>query len=146
MIEEQKQRVEQEITKLVDDVDKSYLRKMQADMHLCAAKCCENTSSSIDVVQGCVQKCSVPVTKAERYIHKELNDFQGRLQRCVMQCNDDIKTQMPVEPTDDEIAKYTTKFERCAVQCVNKNLDLIPNLLKTMKSVLAKGPNRIPDV
>lgn len=53
-------------------------------MHLCAAKCCENTTGSIDVVQGCVQKCSVPVTKAERYIHKELNEFQGRLQRCVM--------------------------------------------------------------
>lgn len=29
MIEEQKARVEQEITKLVDDVDRSYLRKMQ---------------------------------------------------------------------------------------------------------------------
>ncbi|XP_055708721.1 protein FAM136A [Phlebotomus papatasi] len=146
MIEEQKARVEQEITKLVDDVDRSYLRKMQAEMHLCAAKCCENTTGSIDVVQGCVQKCSVPVTKAERYIHKELNEFQGRLQRCVMQCNDDIKTKMPVEPTEDEIGKYTAQFERCAISCVNKNIDLIPNLLKTMKSVLAKGPSRIPDV
>ncbi|GAB0100226.1 uncharacterized protein DMENIID0001_162310 [Sergentomyia squamirostris] len=146
MIEEQKQRVEQEITKLVDDVDRSFLRKMQVEMHLCAAKCCENTSASIDVVQACVQKCSVPVTKAERYLHKELNEFQGRLQRCVMQCNDDIKAHMPPDPTDDQIAKYTAQFERCAVQCVNKNMDLIPNLLKTMKSVLAKGPSRIPDV
>lgn len=29
MIEQQKQRIEQEMTKLVDDVDKSFLRKMQ---------------------------------------------------------------------------------------------------------------------
>lgn len=32
MIEQQKQRIEQEITKLVDDVDKSFLRKMQASV------------------------------------------------------------------------------------------------------------------
>lgn len=31
MIEQQKQRIEQEMTKLVDDVDKSFLRKMQVN-------------------------------------------------------------------------------------------------------------------
>lgn len=29
MVEQQRQRVEQEITKLVDDIDKQFLRKMQ---------------------------------------------------------------------------------------------------------------------
>lgn len=29
MIEQQKQRVEQEITKMIDDMDKTFLRKMQ---------------------------------------------------------------------------------------------------------------------
>lgn len=32
MIEQQRQRVEQEMTKLVDDMDKSFLRKMQAGL------------------------------------------------------------------------------------------------------------------
>lgn len=31
MIEQQKQRIEQEMTKLVDDVDRSFLRKMQVN-------------------------------------------------------------------------------------------------------------------
>lgn len=30
MVEEQSKRIEHEITKVVDDLDKSYLRKMQA--------------------------------------------------------------------------------------------------------------------
>lgn len=54
------------------------------DMHLCAAKCCDDKSSSIESVQRCVQNCSTGVTKAERYVHHQLQDFQNRLQRCVM--------------------------------------------------------------
>lgn len=53
-------------------------------MHLCAAKCCEDRHSSIDLVQGCVERCSGPMTKAQRYVHTEVEEFQGRLQRCVM--------------------------------------------------------------
>lgn len=56
----------------------------QADMHNCAAKCCEDKLSSIDSVQGCIERCSTPLNKAQRYVHTELEGFQGRLQRCVM--------------------------------------------------------------
>ncbi len=56
----------------------------QADMHFCAAKCCQDQTSSIDSVQGCVERCSAPLNKAQRYVHTELEGFQGRLQRCVM--------------------------------------------------------------
>lgn len=53
-------------------------------MHLCAAKCCEDKYSSIDTVQGCVDRCSTPLNKSQRYVQTELEGFQGRLQRCVM--------------------------------------------------------------
>lgn len=53
---------------------------------------------------------------------------------------------MPTSPSENEIAKYTDKFERCAVKCVDKHVDLLPNLFKTMKSVLSKGVKAIPDV
>ncbi|KAJ6641340.1 Protein FAM136A [Pseudolycoriella hygida] len=144
-IEQQRQRVEQEMTKNVDDLDRSFLRKIQADMHFCAAKCCEDKTSSIDSVQACVERCSVPLNKAQRYVHTELEGFQGRLQRCVMQCNDEIKNQMPPSPSEGEVAKYTNQFERCAIKCVDKHVDLIPNLFKTMKTVLNKGANHLPD-
>lgn len=62
-------------------------------MHLCAAKCCEDKKSSIDSVQGCVERCSTPLNKAQRYVHMELEGFQGRLQRCVMVIFD-LKSQL----------------------------------------------------
>lgn len=52
---------------------------------------------------------------------------------------------MPQNPSEDEISKYTSKFERCAVQCVDKNIDQLPKLFKTIKSVLSKGPQNIPN-
>lgn len=61
------------------------------------------------------------------------------------QCNDDIKLEMPPNPSEDEISKYTNKFERCAVSCVDKNIELLPKLFKTIKSVLAKGPEHLPN-
>lgn len=142
---------------------------LQHEMHVCAAKCCEDQKASIDTVQGCIERCSMPVNRAQRYISSELEGFQGRLQRCVMvgfrfasaiatnlirlifslsvsvfqQCNDDVKVQMPPEPTESEIAKYTSQFERCAIKCVDKQIDLIPQLFKTMKTVLS-NPKNIP--
>lgn len=40
--------------------------KFQAQMHECAAKCCYDTESSMDVVQNCVERCTKPVNKAHR--------------------------------------------------------------------------------
>lgn len=53
-------------------------------MHYCAAKCCEDKGGSIDSVQGCVDRCSTPLNRAQRYVQTEFEGFQGRLQRCVM--------------------------------------------------------------
>ncbi|XP_065367946.1 protein FAM136A-like [Calliphora vicina] len=146
MIQQQRQRIEQAVTEMIDDMDKTHLRKMQTDMHLCAAKCCQDTSASVDSVQRCVDRCSQPLTRAQNYVQHELGEFQGRLQRCVMQCNDDIKVKMPANPKEDDIAKFTDQFERCAIKCVDKHVGLIPTMMKTMKSVLAKGPEAIPQV
>ncbi|XP_011190659.1 protein FAM136A-like [Zeugodacus cucurbitae] len=146
MIEQQRQRIERAVTEMVDDMDKSHLRKMQTDMHLCAAKCCQDMNGSIDSVQRCVDRCSAPLTRAQNYVQHELGEFQGRLQRCVMQCNDDVKVKMPANPSESDIAKYTDQFERCAIQCVDKHVGLIPTMMKTIKSVLAKGPESIPQV
>jgi Eukaryotic protein of unknown function (DUF842) len=76
-----------------------------------------------------------------------MEGFQGRLQRCVMQCNDDIKDKMgPNQPSETEINKFTAQFERCAVKCVDKHIDLLPSMLKSIKIVLKQGGNAIPDV
>ncbi|CAH0551796.1 unnamed protein product [Brassicogethes aeneus] len=139
MVELQRQRVEQEMTKLVTDIDLQYLRKMQVTMHKCAAKCCENRDLSMERVQQCVEKCSAPLNFAQSYVQKEFEQLQNKLQRCVMDCNDDIRVKMGPNPTESEIEKFTTQFEKCATKCVDKQLTYMPSLYKRMKAELEKN-------
>lgn len=62
-------------------------------MHLCAAKCCDDKNASMDSVHGCIERCSTPVNRAQQYLQKELGDYQGRLQRCVMVNNEMTSTK-----------------------------------------------------
>lgn len=77
---------------------------LQYDMHLCAAKCCESTDATLDRVQQCVEKCSLPLHNAQNYVQGELEGIQKRLQRCVMDCNDVIKDQMGPNPSDADVS------------------------------------------
>ncbi|XP_055609538.1 protein FAM136A [Uranotaenia lowii] len=140
MVEQQKQRIELELSQRVDDLDRTILRKMQAEMHECAAKCCRDIGSSMDSVQRCVEHCSVPVQRAQQHVEQELGNFNNRLQRCVMDCNDTVKDKMGPKPSEDDISKYTGIFERCAIKCVDKHVELLPGLFKSMHQVL--GNNR----
>lgn len=73
-------------------------------MHKCAAKCCENNEASLDSIQRCVEKCSVPLHNAQNYVQNELEGLQKRLQRCVMDCNDLIKDKMGPNPSDEDVS------------------------------------------
>ncbi|XP_029157008.1 protein FAM136A-like [Nylanderia fulva] len=127
------------MTKIVEEIDKTYLRKMQRDMHKCAAQCCENETYSIQKVHNCVENCSSSLNKAQQYVQGEFERVQNRLQRCVMECNDDIKDKMGSNPTQVEVDRYSAEFEKCAVVCVDSYCKILLSLEKTMKKVLSKN-------
>ncbi|XP_014489342.1 PREDICTED: protein FAM136A-like [Dinoponera quadriceps] len=138
-MEAQKKRVEDNVTRLVEEIDKSVLRKMQRDMHRCAASCCENETYTAQKVQNCVENCTTTLHKAQQYVQGEFDRVQNRLQRCIMECNDDIRDKMGPNPTQTEIDRYSEQFERCGTKCVDSYCDLLPSLENTMKRVLSKN-------
>ncbi|XP_063985761.1 protein FAM136A-like [Diachasmimorpha longicaudata] len=139
MVEEQRRRVEDQMTKIVEEIDKSYLRKIQGNMHRCAASCCDNKTASIQKIHHCIENCNGNLTHAQQYVNSEFERVQHRLQRCVMDCNDYIKDKMGHNSTQDEVNRLTDDFEKCATKCVDTYCDLLPSLEKTMKKVLASG-------
>ncbi|XP_045472747.1 protein FAM136A-like [Harmonia axyridis] len=139
MVEEQRQRIEQEMTKMINELDLLYIRKIQGDMHRCAAKCCDNNKISLEGVQKCVENCSTTLNWTQNYVQTNLNMFQNKLQRCVMDCNDDIKVKMGPNPNDSEVDKFTALFENCAKNCVDRQMEYLPSLLKKMKRDIAEN-------
>ncbi|XP_033212168.1 protein FAM136A isoform X2 [Belonocnema kinseyi] len=111
MVEEQRRRVEGEITRVVEEIDKSFLRKMQADMHRCAATCYDNESYSVHRVANCVENCGSALNNAQQYITEEIERVQNRLQRCVMDCNDRVRDKMGPSPSQNDVDKFSNDFE-----------------------------------
>lgn len=87
----------------------------------------------------CVENCSVSLNRAQNYVQKELESLQNKLQRCVMDCNDNIKVQMGDNPTEVQVEKFTNLFEKCATKCVDSQVSYMPLLLKKMKNDLAQA-------
>jgi len=132
------EKMQAEMGELVNEIDKSHLRKIQLKMHQCAATCCANERASLEETHSCIEVCSRSVHVAQGYVQKEVGGFQERLQRCVLDCQDRTKDKVGVNPTDQEMEGLKTEFEKCAIRCVDDHLKLIPNLLKRMKAVLDK--------
>lgn len=75
-------------------------------MHRCAANCCDKRDISLEKVQTCVENCSAKINWAQSFVQKELEQCQNKLQRCVMDCNDDIRVKMGPNPTQPEVRAF----------------------------------------
>ncbi|XP_014205117.1 protein FAM136A [Copidosoma floridanum] len=139
MAEEQRKRVEDQTTQTIEDIDKTFLRKMQGDMHRCAAACCDNENFSVQRIHSCIHSCSIHLNEANQYIQNEFERSKNRLQRCIMDCNDKVKDKMGLDPSQGEINNFTKEFENCTKNCVDDYCDLLPSLKKTIKKVFANN-------
>ncbi|CAK9817374.1 Protein FAM136A [Anthophora quadrimaculata] len=137
MVEEQQKRVEEHTNKMLEEIDKS-MRKMKGGAYRCAADCCDNEMYTIQKIQKCVQNCNSSLDQAQDYIKDEIERVQNRLQRCVMDCSDRIKDAAGPNPTQRDLEKYSDQFEKCITKCADNYCNMLPNLEKTMKNVLAE--------
>lgn len=87
-------------------------------MHRCAAECCDNKEVSLETVQKCVEQCSAKVNWAQSYVQREFEQLQNKLQRCVMDCNDDVRVKMGPNPSDSEVNNYKW-FSLCFIYLIS---------------------------
>ena len=45
-------------------------------MFRCGAKCCDDTSSSVEEIQRCIERCAEPLSKSQTFIQNEMQNFQ----------------------------------------------------------------------
>ncbi|XP_003702836.1 protein FAM136A [Megachile rotundata] len=137
MLEKQQKRYEDETNKIVEEINKP-MRKLQGDAYRCAATCCDNESYNMQNVKDCVNNCTNPWDKAQRYVGEELERVQNRLQRCFMDCYDKIKDQVGPNPSQREMDMYKEQMDKCSTKCIDSYCELLPSLEKRMKEVLSE--------
>ncbi|XP_074641576.1 protein FAM136A-like [Tubulanus polymorphus] len=131
-------RVQTAVTETLNELDKTHLRKMQASMYRCSTKCCEDNYYSMEDVQRCLEQCSRPVQSAQQYIQGEMENFQNRLQRCAMDCQDRIRDKLGPNTSDVDSSKLRKEMEACVLKCADSHAGLLPNMMKKIKETLNK--------
>ncbi|KAH8410539.1 hypothetical protein KR222_011462 [Zaprionus bogoriensis] len=125
-LDEQRERVENALLNAIDDIDREHLRKLQLNMHCCAKRCCADSDASAEAVQRCVDRCQGPLTRARCYVQQELAEFESQLEHCMRECQ-------------QQSEGHYGRSERCSLDCVDKYVALLPELLNTMRVALEKG-------
>lgn len=92
MAEAAQNKVQTAVESMMDELDLSYMRKMQvrfwqvlselcmlllqANMHKCAMVCCQDEKSPSSTVQRCVERCQQNVQEATKTVDVEMTQFQ----------------------------------------------------------------------
>jgi len=139
MAEAAQSRVQNAMKDFINQVDRTKLRNLEREMHLCAANCCTDQVSNIDEVHRCVERCQAPTQRAQQYVQSELQHFQDSLSRCVLSCQDEVKDKVGPNTPEAEITKYRKNFETCAISCCDKNIEKLPSLLIKIKEAFESG-------
>lgn len=118
---------------------------LQRSMHFCAAECCSDSKASMNSVHSCVESCQRDITRAQEYVQSELAQFQDRLQRGVLLCQDRIKEKVGPNPSETEMKRFRGEFEECAVKCVDHHIGQLPTLMDKIKKGLNSWFEAVPN-
>lgn len=106
-------------------------------MHRCAARCCDNSNATLEQTHQCINSCSDDISKANNFIQTQLGNFQRRLERCTLDCQDSIRDKVLPNAKPKDMDKFKGQFEGCVLKCVDNNVHKLPGLADKLKTALA---------
>lgn len=124
-MEAEQQKLQRAVDQVVEGIEKSHLRPARKTAFLQMAKCCDSASSSREAYHSCVQRAAAPEERSNGVVQQELNEFQNRLQRAVMACQDQVKDS---GVTDPDLAR--TNMDACLLDVFQRHVKLVPTLKK----------------
>jgi hypothetical protein len=135
------QRLQDAVNKMMDNIDKSKMRPLQKATYLKMASCFDNNNASTQQIDHCQESNSHNVKQAQSIIQTEMGQFQNRLQRCSLACEDEVKDKFSYMDQNDNSSqeKAQGQYLKCNSICVDKHIAML-------KSVEAKIVNDIEKI
>ena len=82
-------------------------------------------------IEQCSQQCQIPYQTAGAATQQEISNFQNRLNRAMMQCNDDAQGMITPDMHDD--TRKMKKVENSLLKCIEGVVDKSRGGLQPMK-------------
>ncbi|XP_030365701.1 protein FAM136A [Strigops habroptila] len=133
MAEAAQGRVQAAVESAVQELERERIRGLQGTMFRCSARCCEDSTASMQQVQRCIERCHAPLAQAQAIVTAELENFQDRLSRCTLHCNDKAKDALDAGTAE---MKVRGQLDACLAACGDDHLRLVPAMAKKMKDSL----------
>ncbi|KAJ7530150.1 hypothetical protein O6H91_15G081700 [Diphasiastrum complanatum] len=104
---------------------------MQKAYYECASRCFERKRNPQDI-NNCVERCGIPLQRANAVINDELSRFQDRLTRSIMVCRDKVDISEAVNLD----AQTTREVEMCMQNSIQEHIKTLPRLTDRIRSQL----------
>merc|ERR1719350_1911406 len=130
-------KMEGEAKTAIADIEKMYLRPVERKTYACLLKCLDDAGNtgSPEQLQHCKQKCQGAFQLAQSIVQQEVGEFQERINRSMMQCQDEAKDLMTADIQAN--SRQMKKVEDKIVACMTKTVDHHINALGPLKRRVA---------
>lgn len=95
----------------MEKLEKGTIIPMQKQAYLCSAKCCDKAANTHEL-HDCIQQCERSVHAAQNAANQHVGQFQQRLQRCTVRCQDEAQEALPTSPSEAQM--QTARVRVCA--------------------------------
>jgi hypothetical protein len=111
-------KIEQELTTMVDEIERLKLRPMGRNMHSCIVSCYDKAGKAgrKEQIEQCAQQCQFPYQQAGAVTQQEIGNFQNRLQNGMMQCQNDAQAMVTPDMQGNE--KKMKQVENNLMKCI----------------------------
>ncbi|KAG2289147.1 hypothetical protein Bca4012_029848 [Brassica carinata] len=95
----------------------------------CAYECFDRRRNQEDI-SNCVEHCSVPVVKSQQHFENEMAQFQERLNRSLVVCQDKFEAAKLQKIRPEAV----NEMESCVHKAIEENLNTLPHIVQRMKT------------
>lgn len=121
----------------IDEIERTYMRPLARRSYQCAVDCYDKAGSKgpSEQLEHCTRQCQIPYQQGNQIFQQEIGQFQERLSRSMMQCNDQAN-EMITPDMQDNPAKMR-KVEETVLKCIAQTVEKSIANLNPMKQRLA---------
>jgi len=136
-------RMEGEAKIALDDIERSLLRPIARSAYACVVKCYDDAGQKgpAEAIDHCSRQCQAPYQMSNNIVQQEIGQFQNRLSRAMMQCNDEASAMMT--PAVQKDARKMRKVEDKIISCISKTVDDHIKQLGPMKQRVQGGLQKV---
>ncbi|KAF8099475.1 hypothetical protein N665_0243s0038 [Sinapis alba] len=95
----------------------------------CAYECFDRRRNQ-EEISNCVEHCSVPVVKSQQHFENEMAQFQERLNRSLVVCQDKFEAAKLQKIRPEAV----NEMETCVHKAIEENLNTLPHIVQRMKT------------